>query len=303
MSGTIDLSQLPTPRVVERLDFEEILDDRRQALLALVPAGRRDEVKATLALESEPLTLLLQENAYRELVWRQRINEAARAVMLANAQGPDLEQLVANFNVQRLVIDEGEPSATPPVPPTLESDNDLRLRAQKAWEGLSVAGPRGAYVYHALSADGRVSDATAISPAPAEALVTLLSTEGDGHASQELVEIVMKALSAEDIRPVGDRLTVQSATIVDYAIEATLYIFPGPEQEPVLAAAEDSLARYINEQRRLGRDIRISAIHAALHVEGVQRVELAQPAADVVLDDTQAAHCTGAELVIGGSDE
>jgi phage-related baseplate assembly protein len=303
MTGTIDLSQLPVPTVVEELDYETILAERREALLALVSTEQRPEVEATLERESEPLTKLLQENAYRELHWRQRVNEAARAVMLAFSNDADLDHLVANFAVERLMIDPGDPNATPPIPPTYESNTDLRLRAQQAWEGLSVAGPRGAYVYHALSADGRVSDATAISPAPAEALVTLLSTEGDGHASQELVEIVMKALSAEDIRPVGDRLTVQSATIVDYAIEATLYIFPGPEQEPVLAAAEDSLARYINEQRRLGRDIRISAIHAALHVEGVQRVELAQPAADVVLDDTQAAHCTGAELVIGGSDE
>jgi phage-related baseplate assembly protein len=30
---------------------------------------------------------LLQENAYREVIWRQRVNEAARAVMLAYAAG------------------------------------------------------------------------------------------------------------------------------------------------------------------------------------------------------------------------
>ncbi|SDJ41658.1 baseplate assembly protein [Billgrantia gudaonensis] len=303
MSGTIDLSQLPAPRVVEALDFDSVLAERKARLLDLVPASQRTEVEETLALESEPLTKLLEESAYRELVWRQRVNEAAKAVMLAYAREDDLDNLVANYEVERLVIDEGDPDATPPVPPTYESDDDLRLRAQQAWEGLSVAGPRGAYEYHALSADGRVADATAISPEPCEALVTLLSTEGNGRADAELIEIVEKALSAEDIRPVGDRLTVQSAAITDYAIDATLYVYPGPEQEPILEAAEAALATYITEQRRLGRDIRISAIHAALHVEGVQRVELAAPAADVVLDDTQAAHCTGVELVIGGSDE
>ncbi|SFU80150.1 baseplate assembly protein [Halomonas korlensis] len=303
MSGTINLSQLPAPTVVEPLDFETIYAERRAALLELVPTSQRGVVEATLALESEPLTKLLEENAYRELLWRQRVNEAAKAVMLAYSRGDDLDQLVANFEVERLVIDEGDEDATPPVPPTYESDEDLRLRAQQAWEGLSVAGPRGAYEFHARSADGRVADATAISPAPAEALVTLLSTEGDGAASQDLIDIVTDALSAEDIRPVGDRLTVQSASITDYAIEATLYVYPGPEQEPILEAAEASLERYISEQRRLGRDIRISAIHAALHVEGVQRVELTAPAADVVLDETQSAHCTSTTVVIGGSDE
>ncbi|SFT96122.1 baseplate assembly protein [Halomonas saccharevitans] len=303
MSGTINLSQLPAPTIVETLDFEEILAERKAALLDLVEASQRDAVTATLALESEPLTKLLEESAYRELTWRQRVNEAAKAVMLAYSLGDDLDQLVANFEVERLVIDAGDPDATPPVPPTYESDEDLRLRAQQAWEGLSVAGPRGAYVFHAMSADGRVADASAISPNPAEALVTLLSTEGDGTASQALIDIVDAALSAEDIRPVGDRLTVQSATITPYTVDATLYVYPGPEQEPILEAAEAALDAYVGTQRRLGRDIRLSALHAALHVEGVQRVELAAPAADVVLDDTQAAHCTGTTVVIGGSDE
>ncbi|WP_046079990.1 baseplate assembly protein [Halomonas sp. HG01] len=302
MSGTIDLSQLPAPDVVEALDYETVLAERKAALLALVGESQRAEVEATLALESEPLTILLEENAYRELVWRQRVNEAARAVMIAHADDEDLDHLVANFEVERLTIDPGDPDATPPVPPTYESNTDLRLRAQRAFEGLSVAGPRAAYEFHALSADGRVADATATSPAPAEALVTLLSTEGNGAAIQDLIDVVDAALSAEDVRPVGDRLTVQSAEIIDYSVDATLYVYPGPEQEPILAAAQAGLTAYVTAQRRIGRDIRISAIHAALHVEGVQRVELAAPAADVVLDDTQAAHCTGTTVTIGGSD-
>ncbi|ECB5046041.1 baseplate assembly protein, partial [Salmonella enterica subsp. enterica serovar Teshie] len=56
-------------------------------------------------------------------------------------------------------------------------------------------------------------------------------------------------------------------------------------------------------QTRLGRDIRRSAIYAALHVEGVQRVELASPLEDVVLDKTQAASCTEWSITNGGTDE
>lgn len=300
---TVNLSQLPTPNVVETLDFETILAARKARLLELVDEDQREQVEETLTLESEPLTKLLEENAYREIVWRQRVNEAAKAVMLAYASGSDLDQLAANCDIERLVVDEGDPDAYPPVPPTYESDRDLRMRVQQAREGLSVAGPRGAYVYHSLSADGRVSDASAISPNPAEALVTLLSTEGDGTASAELIGIVETALSDEDVRPVADRVTVQSAEIIDYAVEATLYIYPGPEQEPILDAAEAALDDYVSAQRRLGRDIRISAIHAALHVEGVQRVELTSPESDVVLDETQAAHCTSQTVTVGGSDE
>ena len=294
---------MPAPDVVEPLDYESILAERKAALIALYPEAEQADIAALLELESEPLTKLCEENAYRELHWRQRVNEAAKAVMLAYSSKTDLDQLAANSNIERLVTDPGDPDAVPPVPPTYESDDDLRLRAQRAWEGLSVAGPTKAYEFHALSADGRVADATAISPSPCVAVVTVLSRLGDGTATQDLIDVVTAALSAEDVRPVGDRLTVQSAAIVAYSVDATLYLYPGPEQEPILAAAQAALDAYVSTQRRIGRDIRLSAVYAALHVEGVQRVELAAPAADVVLDETQAAHCTGTTVTIGGSDE
>lgn len=303
MAGTINLAQLPAPNVVEQIDFETILEERKKAFLALISDDQKAEVEAALQFESEPLAKLLEENAYREIIWRQRVNEAAKATMIAYANSQDLDNLAANFNVQRLVIDAGDPDATPPVPPILEKDEDLRLRAQQAWEGLSVAGPRQAYEFEALSADGRVSDAVATSPSPAYVVVSLLSNEADGTASQELIDIVTQALSDEDTRPVGDRLTVQSASIINYQVDATLYVYPGPEQEPILAAAQNAINDYIGSQRRIGRDIRKSAIYAALHVEGVQRVELAVPAVDVVLANTEAAYCTAVSVVIGGSDE
>ena len=131
----------------------------------------------------------------------------------------------------------------------------------------------------------------------------MLSREGDGTASKELIDIVASALNGEEVRPVADRVTVQAAEIVPYEIDATLYIYPGPESEPIRQASEQKLQAYIADQRRLGRDIRLSAIYAALHVEGVQRVELAQPVADMVLDDTQASNCTGYTITVGGYDE
>lgn len=299
----IDLSQLPAPAVVEELDYEAIYTERKAMLLSLYPEDQRAAVARTLSLESDPLVKLLQENAYRELLWRQRVNEAARAVMVAFAQGDDLDQLGANFSVSRLVITPADDSTLPPTPALMESDSDLRLRIQQSFEGLSVAGSVGAYQYHGRSADGRVADVSVFSPSPASVTVSVLSREGDGSASPELIAIVAAALNGEDVRPVADRVTVQSAVIVTYEIDATLYLYPGPEKEPVRAAAEQKLKAYISAQHRLGRDIRRSAIYAALHVEGVQRVELTTPAADIVLTDAQASYCSGYQLSVGGADE
>lgn len=301
--AVIDLSQLPAPQIVHVPDFETLLAERKAAFIALYPAEEQPIVRRTIALESEPVTKLLQESAYREVLLRQRINEAAQAVMVAYSLGSDLDQLAANYNVERLMVKPADPGALPPVPAIMESDESLRLRIPAAFEGVSVAGPAAAYEFHALSADGRVADASAISPAPAEVTLTVLSREGDGTAGEALLAIVAQALNTENVRPVADRLTVRSAEIVPYRVDATLFFYPGPEAGPVMAAAQSSLQKYIASQRRLGRDIRRSAIYAALHVEGVQRVELAAPLADMVLDKTQAASCSEWSVVGGGTDE
>lgn len=301
--ATIDLSQLPAPNVVEALDFETLLQARKAALVALYPADQQAAITRTLELESEPIVKLLQENTYRELILRQRINEAAKATMVAWATGGDLDQLGMNNGVTRLVLTPADSSTLPPTAAVMEKDEDFRLRIAQAFEGLSVAGPAGAYEYHARSADGRIADVSATSPAPAEVLITVLSREGHGEASAALLSAVSIALNDENVRPVADRVSVQSATIVEYSVDATLFLYPGPEAEPIRAAAEARLAAFVTAQSRLGRDIRRSALFAALHVEGVQRVELAQPAQDVVLDKTQAGWCSGRAISVGGSDE
>ncbi|EPB5126196.1 baseplate assembly protein [Klebsiella pneumoniae] len=301
--AVIDLSQLPAPDVVETLDFEAILAERKATLISLYPEDEQEAVARTLTLESDPLVKYLEENAYREVILRQRINEAAKAGMVAYAIKNDLDQLAANNNVERLVIIPGDDTQIPPVAAVMESDSDLRQRVPAAFEGMSVAGPVGAYEYHALSSDGRVADASAFSPSPAEVVVTILARDGDGTAPEDLLQVVGEALNDEAVRPVADRVSVRSAEIVPYEIDAVLYVYPGPAKEPILSAAKAQGAAYINEQRRLGRDVRLSAIYAALHVQGVQRVELMKPTADMVIDKTQASFCTDFKAVIGGSDE
>ncbi len=301
--ATIDLSQLPAPNVVEQLDYESLFAERKSTLISLYPPEQQEAISRTLSLESEPLVKLLQENAYREVILRQRVNEAARAVMVAYATGSDLDQLAANNGVQRLVLKPADSTTIPPTDAVMESDSDLRMRIPLAFEGLSVAGPSGAYEYHGRSADGRVADISVISPTPANVTISVLSREANGVAPEDLLVKVRNALNDENVRPIADRVLVQSASVVSYEIDATLFLYPGPESEPITQAAEEKLKAYISAQHRLGRDIRLSAIYAALHVEGVQRVELAEPQVDIVLDKTQASFCTHYAIAVGGSDE
>lgn len=290
----IDLSTLPAPNVVEVLDYESILAERKDELVAAFPAAEQEAIAARLALESEPLTKLLQENAYRELVWRQRVNEAALATMLAFATGSDLEQIAAHFNVYRLTIT----AATDTEAAVMEGDAALRERTQMAMEGLSTAGPRNAYIFHARSADGRVADAWADSPNPAEVVLTIQSALGDGTADAELLGVVDIYVGDEDRRPLADRVTLQSAEVIEFEVEAVLHLDTvGPESEPIRAAAEARLATLVNRRRRLGWEVNRSGLDAALHIEGVKRVVL--PGwVDIIATRQQAPYCIGYSVTV-----
>ncbi|KAB8305384.1 baseplate assembly protein, partial [Rouxiella chamberiensis] len=65
--ATIDLSQLPAPDVVEVLDYETLLAERKATLVSLYPEDQQAAIARTLTLESEPIVKLLEENAYREV--------------------------------------------------------------------------------------------------------------------------------------------------------------------------------------------------------------------------------------------
>lgn len=303
MSQLIDLSKLPAPDVLEELDYEQLLEQRKAKFISLYPADQQDFWRARLALESEPIVKLLEENCYLQLLERQRINNAAKATMLAYATGNDLDVIAANFNVRRLVVQAAQPNATPPVPEILESDTDFRLRTQLAFEGLSVAGPRSAYVFHALSAHAEVADVSVVSPSPAQVTVTVLSRIGEGTPSEAVLQAVRAKLNDESIRPIGDRVTVQAATLHRYQIHARLHLFRGPEYEPIKNEAHKRLEAYTQERRRLGRDITLSGIYSALHIEGVQRVELLQPTQDVILPNHKAGICTNIQLDVAVSDD
>ncbi|MCE4053493.1 baseplate assembly protein [Pseudomonas sp. Au-Pse12] len=289
----LDLSALPAPQVLEALDFEELY----QGKLATFRRYMGDNW--TVRLESDPVTKQLELSAYGDMLLRARVNDAAKALLLAHAKGTDLDHLAANVNLQRLVIQAADPQAVPPLAEIKEADDALRERVQLAYEGLTTAGPRNSYILHARNASARVADAEAESPSPACVTVTVLSLEGDGTAPAELLATVAAALNDEDVRPLGDRVTVNSAQVLPYRIDAVLHMKgPGPESDAALAEAERKLAAWVNPRRRLGIEVARSAIDAQLHVAGVARVDL--PGwQDVVPTKAQAAYCTGYSVTLG----
>jgi phage-related baseplate assembly protein len=295
MSGlnTIDLSRLPAPNVVEKLDFEQILAAMKADLIS-----RDNSLADALQLESEPLVKLLEVCAYRELLLRQRINDASRAVMLATATGNDLDHLAALFGVERQLIDAGDTKAQPPIPPTFEKDERLRYRVPLALRSVSTAGALASYRYHALDASAQVKDVAISSPAPGQVVITILSNDNHGVPDDALLAAVIERLNDKTVRPLTDQVFVQSAKIINYKVIAKLSVNPGPDAEVVRQTAEQQLREYVTARYRLGCDITLSGLYASLHPAGIERVYLEQPTNDQTIADNTAAYCEHMQIDI-----
>ncbi|MEE4348839.1 MAG: baseplate J/gp47 family protein [Pacificimonas sp.] len=277
----VDLSRLPPPTVVAQLSYADILTAALADAEAIIP-------DFNARTDADPVVKLVQYLAAKEFFLRAQFNAQAQAVLLPSATGPDLDALAAFYNLERFIVTPANEDTGAPA--VLETDEAFRARIVRAPEALSVAGPVTAYVALALQADARVKAASCISPNPGEVLVSILSNEGDGAADADLIATVNAFLSAEERRPLTDALTVQSATIVPFQIEAELRTFSGAGSQVAIAEARARLDVWLAENHRLGRDITEDGVLAALRGTnaGVSRVQLIGWQ-DVVCDETEAA--------------
>ena len=280
----VDLSLLSPPEVVEQIDYEVILAAGLEDYYA-----RMDElgVEYTKLRESDPAYKLAEAFAYREMLVRQRANDSAKAVLLAYAKGSDLEHKAAERNLQRRVITP----ATEIEPAVMETDETLRARVQLAPEGYTTAGSEGSYIFHGMNADVRVKDIQPDSPTPGIVNIYVLSTEGNGIASEELLTIVENALNKKEVRPLTDSVNIFSASIINYEVTAVLQVEDGPDDSVILSDALAQLSEYTDTLHALGRSPTLSGIYQALHRPGVSNVVLTSPASNLAVSTGQAAYC------------
>ncbi|HHY0435722.1 TPA: baseplate assembly protein [Vibrio parahaemolyticus] len=286
----VDMSQLPKPAVIEQLDYEKILQEWIERYQGLDPDYQ--DVN-----ESDPVYKLMEVAAFREMVMRQRVNDGAHATMLAYAVDEDLDVIGANFDVERLVIDEGDPDAVPPIEKVMESNEAFRYRIQLSNRAKNTAGSADDYEFWALSADGRVKGVATDSPqGTLTVTVSVLSHEGNGTATPELITLVENTLTPKGTRPLSDEVVVQSANINEFAVVAELELFAGPDQNEVLTAARAQLDKWLSESHQQGIDLTLDGFYASLRVPGVYKVHLTSPADDIINDQFSAGYASSITL-------
>lgn len=291
--NTIDLSQLPPPAVLEMPLFKELKAQRLAELQGL-------DSTFNALLESDPAMKLLEIVVYREMVNIARFNSGVLAVLLAYAKGDDLDQQGANFDVARQVVTPADETTIPPTEAVMEDDDSYRRRIRLSWYARNTAGSREAYEYYARDVGSAVLDARAYGPPdtePGYVDVYVLSSEGDGTPSTELLAAVEEALSPEDVRPLTDYVTVKAPEIVSYSVDATLIISSGPDTDAVVTAAKEALDTYTASVHAIETDVSLAGIYAALKQAGVDDVILRSPAATLTVGVGQAAWCEGVTIL------
>ena len=300
----VDFSQLPAPNLIKELDFETLLNARKEKFIALYPASEQQKWRSVLSRESEPVVKILQENTYLEMLYQNKCNADARSLLLAYAEGEDLDHLaLTEYGLTRLIVTPEDISATPPLPAVYESDERLKERCILSFDGMNTAGSSNAYRYFTLSADGRVDGIKVKSDEATPCFLDIVITQVDsenGEASEELIQIIQTALDPDTVRPVGDRPTVKSSIATNYQIEASLYVGKNAEDALLLEAANIRLDKYIKNAQKNGESIYLSAIYAALHVDGIERVEIISPTSDLVMDSYHHPYCTAKNITVGG---
>ena len=290
----IDLSSLPPPSAVEALDNPTLFS------AWLAKFEELDPSYVTL-LESDPVIKLIEVGAYRELIQRQRVNDALLALLLPTSYGSNLDALGARFGVKRLTVEPADPYTVPPTPAIMEEDDPFRIRIGEAPDAWSCAGPLGAYKYYARTADGHVSDVAVYSHPvvnPGSILIVVL-TRKDSDASTA-VQNVYAYLQKDDVRPLTDNVSVRQANPVPYTISAVLHVGKGPDPALVQQEAMKSLRTYLTGRRKIGKRIPTSGIAGALNLTAVDYVTLGSPAADIVPDNLSYAKPTSISLTIDG---
>ena len=306
MATIIDVSRLPAPNIVEPLDFEAIYQAQLADFRARLPEWNA-------VLESDPVLKLLEATAYRELLLRQRVNEAAKGVMLAYAAGSDLDQIGALFGVSRL---------------TGEDDTRLRYRVQQGFAALGAAGPIQAYRAHAMAVSIDVIDVSIESTLPGRVDVCVLGRQmiEEAQATEEEIAIgaivfpgeagalipivsrhnsplllaVIAALNSEDVRPLTDQVVVVAPTVKQTPVTAEITVYPGTNADSVLAVSRAGLDAYLARIKFPGYDMTRAGLIGALDVPGVQNVSITSPATDIVCAFNEMAIASSVAVTVAG---
>ena len=323
----LDRNHLKRPEVLTVMPFEQRLEKLKQTVIEYVRKDdplQADELKKTFDNQAEIITKLLEAFTII-LQHRDRAeNEKACQMFAVLADESDMiDVIVSALGVVRQVLDDGDPDAYPPVPPTMETNESVLTRYFLAVHALASTGTAKGYQYHAMTLDGKpvidiesteknkvvvtytyqenvfsgqVKDARSVHVDNGIVDVYVLGHDNDGIPSDELLNAVQSHLERDEIAQETDFITVKAAEIERYCVRATVTIHDGPDSILTKEAAERAVSEYVQTQHRLSRGIETTMLHHVLHSAGAKKVNLHEPQKSIEEADYKAPFCVAIDI-------
>lgn len=183
----------------------------------------------------------------------------------------------------------------------VESDDHYRARIQEAPEAFTCAGPVGSYRALAKAVHQDIGEVAVWSPRPGSVDVRPVMNGGE-LPSEEVLEALRRKLSAEDVRPLTDTVTVAAPELVGYELDVAWTL---SRRNEALAASTKTAVEAAVEQYRLwqrgkpGRDILPTKLVSLMEQAGARRVIVRSPVY-TVLEDRQLARETAVKVTYMG---
>ncbi|WP_336801718.1 baseplate assembly protein [Kaistia sp. MMO-174] len=281
----IDLSTYPAPNAIETLAYETILAEiMADTQIRFDGAGIDYDVGG---LETDPVKVVDEAVAYRDLILRARVNDAIRSNLLAFATGADLDHLAAFYDASRI------PG---------EDDERFRLRTLLIIQGRSTGGTAPRYRAVALGASLRVADAAVYRVGTSPLIeIAVTATDNDGAADPSLLALVNAAVQDEAVRMVTDTISVVAAVKTVVNVAANIWLLPEASASLLTTIGAAVKADWAAEGG-LGFDLTKEWLSARLMRAGVYRVEVLTPAATIVVPPSEALALGTFTLTLAGRD-
>ena len=188
-----------------------------------------------------------------------------------------------------------------------ESDEAFRERIHIAPEHYSTAGPVKAYEYYAKSADADIIDVKVLTPPDTQpghvAIIPLMT--GGTLPSENVLNKVMEAVNADDIRPDTDFVAVIKPEIVYYSVKVNYWV--ENRYSAMLADIHSAVNQAVNDwilwqKSKLGRDINPSELIRRIITSGAKRCVILSPAF-TVLQPNQIAYVSDSLVSFAGLED
>lgn len=321
---------LPKSDVITTPTFETLLANVKTSVLEYLEQkapGYAAAVRETFANEAELMTKFTEAFTVILQSHFRQMNAQAQQMFGMYATDKAMVDLIASqLGVKRLVLEEGDPNAYPPVPPVMESNEALLTRYYLAAYALATTGTRSGYRFHAMTLGGRPK-VKVESPEPNKVVVTyefaehedagktkdaqarqvtpgvvdcyILAHAGNGIPEQALVDATQNYLGRDDIAQETDLITVKTPSIQNWSCRAQLYVRPGPDANMVKVAAEKAVQEYATSQHRLGGSIEPSMIYSVLlKSTGAHRADLTEPAQPIRCAHSEAPYLESINITV-----